>query len=327
MPPTFILVSMVILGVSTIMGVFTNSVIVLVNFVDKVKGKKLNPSDLILMTLGSLNIFFQFIMLINDYLSFLDHDLYSSYQIYTLFTVLLILPIFSSFWFTVCLSVYYYLQIVIFTHPFLMRMKLGVSRFIPKLLMASVFTSVANGLPAALNRHKDHLFLNMSSNQSLEVIVPKVNVVYMLPSTIISCSLPLAVIGVANGMIIKLLMKHSHKEDVNAQGNLSPRAEARRRAARTIGCLLLLYISFYISEVLLFIDTFPRNSFGFCACLIVIYSYPPAQSIVLILGCPKLKQVFFALLQCLFSKEQPKPPEIFCIKLQIRHFNSQHSNH
>ncbi|XP_073480546.1 taste receptor type 2 member 40-like [Aquarana catesbeiana] len=313
MPPTFILVSMIILGISTIMGVFTNSLIVLVNFVDKVKGKKLNPSDLILVTLGSSNIVFQFIMLINDYLSFLDRDLYSSDQIYTLFTVLLVLPIFSSFWFTVCLSIYYYLQIVIFTHPFLIRLKLGVSRLIPKLLMASVFTSVANGLPAALNRHKDHLYLNVSTNQSMEVAVPKVNAVYMLPSTVISCSLPLALIGIANGMIIKLLITHSHKEDRNAQGDLSPRAEARRSAARTIACLLLLYISFYMSEVLLFIDTFPRNSSGFCACLIVIYSYPPAQSIVLILGCPKLKQVSFALLQSLFRKGQPKSQKILCI--------------
>ncbi|XP_072269951.1 taste receptor type 2 member 40-like [Pyxicephalus adspersus] len=315
MPPTFILVSMIVLGLSTVMGVFTNSLIVFVNFVDKVKGKKLNPSDLILVTLGLFNIFFQLIMLINDYLSFLDCNLYSSDQIYTLFTVLLILPIFSSFWFTVCLSVYYYLQIVIFNHPFLIRLKLGVSQLIPKLLMASVFTSVANGLPAALGRHKDHLYLNISTNQSLEIIVPKVNVVYMLPSTVISCSLPLAVIGVASGMIIKSLITHSHKEDRNAQGELSPRAEARRRAARTIGCLLLLYVSFYVSEVLLFIDTFPRNSSGFCVCLIVIYSYPPAQSIVLILGCPKLKQVSFALLQYLFSKGKPKEPEILCIKL------------
>ncbi|KAM5193793.1 taste receptor type 2 member 40-like [Mantella aurantiaca] len=314
MPPTFILFSMIILGVSTIMGVFTNSLIVLVNFVDKIKGKKLNPSDLILVTLGSFNIFFQFIMLINDYLSFLDFDRYSSDQIYTLFTVLLILPIFSSFWFTVCLSVYYYLQIVIFFHPILIRLKLGITHLIPKLLMASIFTSVANGLPAALNRHKDHLHLNMSSNQSLEVIVPKVNVVYMLPSTVISCSLPLVLIGVANVMIIKSLVTHSHKDDRSAQGDLNPRAEARRRAARTIGCLLLLYILFYVSEVLLFIDTFPRNSLGFCSCLIVIYSYPPAQSIVLILGCPKLKQVSFALLQCLFSKGRPKTPEILCIK-------------
>ncbi|KAM3940544.1 taste receptor type 2 member 40-like [Leptodactylus fuscus] len=315
MPPIFIVASMTILGISTIFGVFTNLLIVSVNFVDKVRGRKLNPSDLIMVTLGAFNVFFQIIMLINDYVSFLDRDLYSSEQIYTLFTVLLILPIFSSFWFTVCLSVYYYLQIIIFTQPFLIWLKLRVSHLIPKLLMASVFTSVANGIPAAWYRYKDHLQLNISNNQSLEVTVPKVNVVYMLPSTIITCSLPLALIGIANGIIIKSLLSHSHKEDRNANGDLSPKAEARIRAARTIGGLLLLYIAFYVSEVLLFIDTFPRNSLGFCACLVVIYLYPPAQSVVLILGSPKLKQISLALLQCLFSKEQPKTIEILFVKL------------
>ncbi|XP_075709269.1 taste receptor type 2 member 40-like [Rhinoderma darwinii] len=315
MPPTFIVASMTILGASTIFGVFANLLIVTVNVVDKVRGRKLNPSDLIMVTLGAFNIFFQFIMLINDYVSFLDNDLYGSEKIYTFFTILLILPIFSSFWITVCLSIYYYLQILIFTHPFLTRLKLGVSRLIPKLLMASVFTSVANGIPAAWYRHKDHLSLNIFTNQSFELTIPKVNIAYMLPSTIISCSLPLTLIGIANGIIIKTLLSHRHKEDRNANGNLSPRAEARIHAARTIGSLLLLYIAFYVSEVLLFIDTFPRNSPGFCACLMVIYFYPPAQSVVLILGSPKLKQISLALLRCLFSKEQPKTLEILFIKL------------
>ncbi|KAG8596452.1 hypothetical protein GDO81_001909 [Engystomops pustulosus] len=305
---------MCILGVSTVFGVFTNLLIVTVNVFDKVRGRKLNPSDLIMVTLGAFNVFFQLIMLINDYVSFLDCDLYSSEQIYTFFTVLLVLPIFSSFWFTVCLSIYYYLQIVMFTYPFLIRLKLGVSQLIPKLLMASVFTSVANGIPAAWYRYKDHLSFDIANNQSL-IAAPKVNVVYMLPSTIISCSLPLTFIGIANGIIIKSLLSHSHKEDRNANGDLTPKAEARIRAARTIGGLLLLYITFYVSEVLLFIDTFPRNSPGFCACLIVIYIYPPAQSVVLILGSPKLKQISLALLHCLFSKKQPKTIEIVFVKL------------
>ncbi|CAJ0926340.1 unnamed protein product [Ranitomeya imitator] len=259
---------MTILGASTIFGVLTNLLIVTVNFVDKVKGRKLNPSDLIMVTLGSFNVFFQFIMLINDY-------------------------------------------IIIFTHPVLIRLKLGVSQLIPKLLMASVFTSVANGIPAAWYRYKDHLSLNISSNQGLEPTVPKVNVVYMLPSTIISSSLPLTLIGIVNGIIIKSLLSHSHKEDRNANGDLRQRAEARVRAARTIGSLLLLYIAFYVSEILLFTDTFPRNSPGFCACLMVIYIYPPAQSMVLITGSPKLKQVSIALLWYLVVRGMPahlRPP-------------------
>ncbi|XP_056408226.1 taste receptor type 2 member 119-like [Hyla sarda] len=313
MPPTYIVASMTVLGASTIFGVFTNLLIVIVNIVDKVRGRKLNPSDLIMVTLGSFNVLFQLIMLVNDYVSFLDGKLYSSEQIYTLFTVLLVLPIFSSFWITVCLSVYYYLQIRIFTHQCLIRLKQGVSQLIPKLLIASVFTSVANGVPAAWYRHKDHLSSSIFNNQSLTA--SKANIAYMLPSTVISCSLPLTVIGIANGIIIKSLLSHSHKDDRNANGDLSPRAEARFRAARTIGTLLLLYISFYVSEVLLLIDTFPRNSPGFCGCLMIIYIYPPAQSVVLILGSPKLKQISISLLQCLFSKEQSKNIEILFIKL------------
>ncbi|XP_053303938.1 taste receptor type 2 member 40-like [Spea bombifrons] len=297
MLPVFIIASMAIVTLSTLVGVFTNTLIIAVNLMDKAKGKSLGSSDLILVTLGASNVLFQFTMLANDFVSFLYTDLYFSDQVYITFTVLLILPIYSSFWFTVCLSVYYCLQIVIFTHPFLIRLKMGLSQLIPQLLIVSVFTSVTTGLPSAWNVYRDAQDLNTSTNESTEISVPKLNIVYLLPTNIISCSLPLVLVGIADGLIIKSLVAHRYKADRNAKGVPSARAEGRVRAARTISCLLFLYMSFYISEILMFIDAFPPSSPGFCACLMVIYSYSPAQSIVLILGSPKLKQVSLSLLR------------------------------
>ncbi|KAM8960633.1 taste receptor type 2 member 40-like [Pelodytes ibericus] len=317
----FILASMVILGLSTLVGVFTNTLIIAVNVMEKMNGKNLSSSDLILVTLGVSNVLFQFIMLINDYLSFMNTDIYFSDMVYITFTVLLILPIYSSFWFTVCLSVYYCLQIVIFTHPFLIRLKMAVSTFVPQLLLASVFTSFTTGLPSAWNLYRVNQGLNMSSNQSTEISFLKMNIVYLLPTNIINCSLPLVFVAISDGLIIKALIIHRHKADRNANGELRGRAEGRIRAARTITCLLLLYLSFYVSEILMFIDAFPPSSPGYCICLMLIYSYSPAQSIVLIFGSPKLKQVSHSLLQCTgkfgFLKKQSKPPRVLFIKLRF----------
>lgn len=320
MLPVFTLVSMIVLGVSTVMAVFTNSFIIAVILIDKAKSRNLSSSDLIVVTLCVSNIFFQLIMLVNDYMSFVCGDIYFTDEVYILSTVLLILPIYCSFWFTVCLSVNYYLQIVIATHPFLIRLKLAASRLVPQLIMASIFISFATGLPAAWNFYRDSPNLNMSMNESVEISVPSLNVVYLLPSNLISCSVPLIVVAIANSLIIKSLVVHTHKSDKNVKGELSARAEGRVRAARTISSLLFLYILFYISEILVFIEIFPQSSPGFCTCLMIIYSYSPAQSIVLIFGSPRLKQVSLNLVRCFggISKEKPNKPTVLFIKLRMK---------
>ncbi|XP_075719727.1 taste receptor type 2 member 40-like [Rhinoderma darwinii] len=328
MLPVFILVSMIVLGVSTVMAVFTNSFIIAVNLIDKAKSKNLSPSDVIVVTLCVSNIFFQLIMLINDYMSFVCGDIYFTDEVYILSTVLLILPIYCSFWFTVCLSFNYYLQIVIATHPFLIRLKLAAAQLVPQLIMASIFISFATGLPAAWNFHRDPPSLNMSTNESAEISVPSLNVVYLLPSNLISCSIPLILVGIANGLIIKSLIAHTRASDRNVKGELSAHAEGRVRAARTISCLLFLYISFYISEIIVFIEIFPQSSPGFCTCLMIIYSYSPAQSIVLIFGSPKLKQVSLSVVRCVggISKEKTKKPTVLFIKLRIKKTVTHHQS-
>ncbi|XP_018413700.1 PREDICTED: taste receptor type 2 member 9-like [Nanorana parkeri] len=319
MLPVFILALMTVLALSTLIAVFTNSLIIVVNLIDKAKGKHFSPSDLIVVTLCISNIIFQFTMLINDYMSFIESDVYFTDEVYTVSVVFLILPIYSSFWFTVCLSINYYLQIVISTHPVLIRLKLAGSQLIPPLIMASLFISLATGLPAAWNIYRDPLELNISNNESEEASYPKLSTAYLLPSNLVSCSLPLVLVGVANGLIIKSLVTKTHKSDRNAKGEMSARAEGRVRAARTISCLLILYISFYVAEILVFIEVFPQSSPEFCACLVVIYGYSPAQSIVLIFGSPKLKQVFVTIfLYCTggINKGKPRTPTVLFIKLK-----------
>ncbi|XP_068129374.1 taste receptor type 2 member 40-like [Hyperolius riggenbachi] len=319
MLPVFILTLMTVLAVSTVIALLTNSLIIVVNLVDKAKGKNFSPSDLIVVTLCVSNIIFQITMLINDYMSFTETEIYFSDEVYSVSVVFLILPIYSSFWFTVCLSINYYLQIVISTHPLLIRLKLAGAQLIAPFVIASVFISLVTGLPAAWNIYRETLYVNTSSNESLEVSFPKLSVAYLLPSNLISCSLPLALVGIANGLIIKSLVTNTHKSDRNTKGERNARAEGRVRAARTISCLLILYICFYISEILVFIDFFPLDSSGFGTCLVVIYSYSPAQSIVLIFGSPKLKQVFLGLLCCLGSiaQEKPRNPTVLFIQTGV----------
>ncbi|XP_063313181.1 taste receptor type 2 member 40-like [Pelobates fuscus] len=304
MLPLFLIVSMAILGSTSILGIVLNCIILCVNFVQKEKGKSLGPSELILVTLGISNITFQVVMTANDLMIILASDLYYSDGVCTTIKVLLFIPIFSSFWFTVCLCVYYCLQIVIFTHPFLMRLKMEIATLVPCFLVTSFFVAVIISVPVFWSTYREPVIGNFSSNQTLEMNAPKLSITYLLPTSIIGSSLPLLLVAISNGIILKSLMSASNKLE-NTSSVQSPHAEARERAARTVGCLLLLYMSFYISELLMFTSLFPPNSPGFCACLMVIYTYSPIQSLILILGSPKLKKVLLGLFQIsmMMSKE------------------------
>ncbi|XP_069820998.1 taste receptor type 2 member 40-like [Dendropsophus ebraccatus] len=320
MLPTFLLISMSILGISTAIGSLANSIIIAVNLIDKLKGKALSPSDQILLMMGISNVLFQFIMIINDFLSFLESDFYFTKEIYILFSAIINFPVFTSFWLTACLSISYYFQIVIFTHPFLVRLKLVIFRFIPHLLMTSVLISLATCIPVVWNTIIYDQEFNLTSNQSMDVSSPALTLEYLIISNLIGCSLPLVLAGVTNGLIIKSLVTHTHKALKNAKGDLSARTEGQVRAARTLSCLLLIYISFYISELLLFTEIFPPSSPGLCVCLVIIYSYSPAQSIVLILGSPKLKQASASIIYCIqgSNKEMDTTPNVTFINLNIK---------
>ncbi|XP_040191809.1 taste receptor type 2 member 40-like [Rana temporaria] len=312
MTSLFVFASMAILGATTVLGIFTNCVIVSVNLTEKARGKaSLGSSDLILVTLGLSNIIFQLVMTANDFLSLLWSQLYYSDEVYNTLNTLLFLPAYASFWFTVCLCVYYCLQIVIFTNPFLLRVKGEIPKLVPWFLVIAVLTAIAIGVPAFWSTYKDTPSGDLPNNQSLDTEVPKLNLTYLLASNIIGCSLPLVLVGISNGLILKSLVTRSKLMEKNTS---SPRTEAKERAARTVSLLLALYLVFYMSEIMMFVDLFPPSSPGFCICLMVIYIYSPAQSVILILGSPKLKkalQSLFQLLVCWKKKQMAKPNILF----------------
>ncbi|XP_069506325.1 taste receptor type 2 member 40-like [Ambystoma mexicanum] len=288
----FTVLSMAILGMSTVTGIITNIFIVAVNFYARDPGVRMNACDLVVCTLGLSNVVFLCTMTINDFCTFMWSDGYFSDGIYSMFNVLIFFPIFSSFWFTVCLCVFYCIQILIFTSPFFIKLKQNVAKVVHGLLVWSVLTSLVISLPAAWSLDKElswNTTTDLTGNITLVGGVPKLNLYYLLFSNIIGCTVPLLLVSISNGLIIQSLCAHAKHMVQSSSSSSTPRSEAGLRAVKTVTLLLLLYITFYVAEILMFIDMFPPTSPWFCVCLIVIYLYSPTQSVILILGSPKLK--------------------------------------
>ncbi|XP_063312566.1 taste receptor type 2 member 40-like [Pelobates fuscus] len=330
MVPSYIIVALSALGISTFIGFATNLFIIVAHGMDRVKGRNINPRELILFTLGLFNITFQCTMAANDTVLFLWSDLYFSDNVYAVFSVLLLFTIFSSFWFTFCLCGFYYVMLVTFEQTFFMRLKQRISHVVPCTLSSSILLSLTISVPVAWNiTRSDYsgsvegnlisnsttelstpglidgnfpnnstlefntpyelLHGNLTNNTTIEYSIPQMSLQYLLVTSIIGCCIPLVLVAVANILIIKSLCVHANRLGKNSGGMSVQSVDASVSAARTVTSLLILYISFYISQILLIMGIFDAYSLWFSVCLLVTYAYSPIQSIILIFGSPKLK--------------------------------------
>ncbi|XP_073527224.1 taste receptor type 2 member 40-like [Phyllobates terribilis] len=293
MLPAFVLLSLTALAISTVIGFFTNSFIIVAHGMDRAKGRNINPRELILFTLGLFNIAYQFSMVANDTVLYLWSDLYFSDNVYTIFSVLLLFTIFSSFWFTFCLCGFYYVMLGTFEKTLFMRLKQNISDVVPWMLLSSVFLSLFISVPVTWNIKKDEYTAqyneNVTDNSTTQQGTPHMSLQYLLVTSIIGCCIPLILVAISNILIIKSLCLHAKHLRKNTGGMSVQSVEASVSAACTVTSLLLLYISFYVSQILLIMAIFDVDSIWFSVCLLVIYAYSPVQSIILILGSPKLK--------------------------------------
>ncbi|KAG8596458.1 hypothetical protein GDO81_001915, partial [Engystomops pustulosus] len=299
MLPAFILLSLCALAISTVIGFVTNSFIIVAHGMDRAKGRNINPRELILSTLGLFNIAYQCSMVANDTVLYLWSDLYFSDKFYTIFSILLLFTIFSSFWFTFCLCGFYYVMLVTFEKTLFMRLKQNISNVVPWMLFSSVLLSTVISVPVAWNIEKEdytsQVYENVTGitdNSTSQEGKPHMSLQYLLVTSIIGCCIPLVLVAISNILIIKTLCLHAKHLGKNKGGMNVQSVDASVSAARTVTSLLLLYISFYVSQILLIMAIFEVDSIWFSVCLVVIYAYSPVQSVILILGSPKLKSTF-----------------------------------
>ncbi|KAM4707023.1 taste receptor type 2 member 40-like [Discoglossus pictus] len=300
MLPVYVIVSLSAMSISTLIGFLTNSFIIVAHGMDRAKSRNINPRELILFTLGLFNIAFQCSMAANDTVLYLWSDLYFSDNVYAIFSVILLFTIFSSFWFTFCLCGFYYIMLVTSEQTFFMRVKQSISGVVPWMLVASVLLSLIISVPVAWNITKHNYSIaidgNVTYNSTVELSTPHMSLRYLLVSSIIGCCVPLVLVAIANILIIKSLCVHAKQLGRNAGGMNVQSVDASVSAARTVTSLLLLYISFYVSQILLIMGVFDVESLWFSVGLVVIYAYSPVQSVILILGSPKLKSTLVRLL-------------------------------
>ncbi|MEE6511833.1 hypothetical protein FKM82_018654 [Ascaphus truei] len=271
-------------------GIVSNAFIVCVNSLDWINGKRLNSCDQIMFALGLSNAGHSCICGLFIFSRFLYPQTYMVDYVNVAVCALSNFSGLSSSWLTACLCLFYCVKIIHFKSGPLAWLKMKIDTVLPWLILVAEVISFTCSFPGVWAFNK--LFPKndttaLTGNISANAAQFKQDTMDFVSVLIPSFLLPFLIVLGTTLCIIWSLCRHTRQMEQNmAVGSSS--LKVHRRAACTMMGLLLLYLSFYVANVLLTIGML--TGVEYWGTLILLLAFSPVQSVLLILGNSKLKQ-------------------------------------
>lgn len=282
-----------IIMVLVAIGILTNAFIVLVNLGDWLKGQSLNSSDKLVVSLALSNTCFSFANAAITTCAFFFVELLVGYIYYILYG-LVSYAIFSSSWLSSWLCLFFFLKIITFQGGCFGWMKTKVELLVPWLIFLSQVISFVSLLPFFWTTTK--VFAGNFTSSEPIVIGYQTNSFYNYISVVVNCFVPFLIVTATTGRIIASLSLHAHHMKQNMEDSSGPSLKVHQVAARTMSLLLVIYLIFYVVE--LGLGFLSQASQIYWMCFMLILLFPTLQSLVLITGNSKLRQVCSDLMSC-----------------------------
>ncbi|XP_078509051.1 taste receptor type 2 member 40-like [Lissotriton helveticus] len=283
---------MVFLGFALLVGTATNAFIVAVIAASSIKNRRLpSSSDVLLLGVAVTNIPLQCSLSGNHMLRFLWEEVYNIDKVWKSFFVLFPIFGFSSFWINTWLRVFYCIKIVNFSYPFISRVRLRMAGMIPWLLLGTVLVSLVINVPEFWHLKKWCTTNFTTTNTTFEGTVRDYSIFQKWMIIIVGAILPLVVIVISSLLILTSLYQHSRRMQKNMTGSSEgPSMEAHAKAAKTTFALLILYIYFDLSLLVVAGDDTGdaknvRLYYSICGCS----AFPLIDSLILIFSNIKLR--------------------------------------
>ncbi|KAM4628500.1 taste receptor type 2 member 40-like [Discoglossus pictus] len=305
MHPTDFVVFVVLFEAEVIAGILISTFIVIVNFLDWSEKKMLSSCDQILLALGISNACYPWFSGCLLYICFVQpQSILANY--FPVVYALTISAFLSSSWITALLCLYYFVKIVQFPNGLLVRLKMKIDLLVPWLILVVNVVSILSSIPMALNF--SNVYSNVTnpitgnissvtswiSNNSMQIVSP------LIPNFLV----PFLTVMVTTCCIMRYLSSHTRnmEQNMGEAGNL----KVHRRAARTMLSLILLYLVFYVAQLVLVSSVQPQLGLQYCVTCVLVLACSPLQSVILILGNNKLIQQYRTLYHYMSCKEDAK---------------------
>ncbi|XP_074009922.1 taste receptor type 2 member 40-like [Numenius arquata] len=280
--------------IESVAGLLGNGTILAASSTSCIRSKMLSSYDMIMIFLSLSQFFLQSWMILDLLLSLFCETSYYEENLFAIFKTVFIFLNYSSLWFAAWLSVFYCIKVATFTQSIFIWLKQRISSLMPWMLTISTLFSFATSLPFAWDIYIVHdnfttpLTMTNSSERRVKVKT-RVFLLILLCNT--GIALPLIVFVVSSILLVRSLLVHTRQMKNNATGFQDPSLEAHIRAIKSIFSFLILYVTYFISLILILSNTFLPFSVGEAICVAVMAACPAGHSMVLIWSNPKFREL------------------------------------
>ncbi|XP_067400774.1 taste receptor type 2 member 9-like [Emydura macquarii macquarii] len=290
-------------------GVVTNGFIVGLNCIEWAKSRTLTSYDKITTSLAFSRFCLQISLSLDNFLIKLYPDFYGVFQRMEPYLVIWVFTNQMNICFESCLSVFYCVKIATFNLSLFSWLKLKISKLVQWLLLSSVLYCLVTTVSYNLFMFYWVLSHNSTDSLSRNVTVSDIKnnlkwYTFLIHS--LGSIFPLILFFASSVLLIISLWRHLRKMKLNSDPNPSFRnlsMDAHVRALKSLVIFFILYIIYYVFSISSNLSDF-SDEWKITVCTVVDAAYPSVQSIILILGNPKLKLASSRILHsasCYFS--------------------------
>lgn len=290
----FSLLFVAIAIIESMAGLLGNGAVLAVCSTSCIRSKILSSYDMIMIFLSLSRFSLQSWMMLDLFLSLFCETSYYEENLFVIFKTVFMFLNYSSLWFAAWLSVFYCTKIASFTQSFFIWLKQRISSLVPWMLITSSLFSFATSLPFAWDVYDVHNNFTAPltmTNSSERRVTMKASFFLLILLCNAGVALPLIVFVVSSILLIRSLWIHTRQMQNNATGFRDASLEAHIGAIKSIFSFLILYVTYFISLVLILSNIFLPLSIGESMCLAVMAACPTGHSMVLIWSNPKLREL------------------------------------
>ncbi|XP_062977652.1 taste receptor type 2 member 1-like [Elgaria multicarinata webbii] len=268
-------------------GLISNGFIVTMKITEWAKSKRLTSSNHLLLSIGISNFISTILMAVYFLCEFLTDT--RNCILVQIINGIAAFAVFSRFWLTALLCVFYCIKIVNSNNSLFLWCKMRISWLMPQLLVGSLVISMIVSIFSIRQtsiQSKSNTTANIRNVTQARTLISFYTSSQQLVLSIYS-GCPLLVVLLCSILVVASLCRHVCRMTSKESSFRNFQTEAHVRAAGTVLSLLILYLLLYLTEnvaVLIYTD---KNRFIYVFVLLV---YAPAQATILILVNPKLNQ-------------------------------------
>uniref|UniRef100_A0A8D0EXA9 Taste receptor type 2 n=1 Tax=Strix occidentalis caurina TaxID=311401 RepID=A0A8D0EXA9_STROC len=290
----FSLLILTIAIIESMAGLLGNGTILAVSSTSCLRSKILSSYDMIMICLSLSRFFLQTWMMLDLFLSLFCEMSYYEENLFVIFKTVFMFLNNSSLWFAAWLSFFYCTKVVRFTQSLFIWLKQRISSLMPWMLITSSFFSFATSLPFAWDIYNVHVNFTdplTMTNSSERKVTMKASLFVLILFCNAGIALPLIVFVVSSILLIRSLCIHIRQMQNIATGFRDPSLEAHIGAIKSVFSFLILYVTYFISLVLVLSNFFLPLSMGEAMCIAVMAACPAGHSMVLIWSNPKFREL------------------------------------